>query len=241
MTDVPPSPAARLSAPGWLDARFVSGVFLVLVSVVAVATLLARADDTVGVYAATRPVAAGEVLSGADVTVVQVDLPDPARYVLAGGRAPEGQVLGRALGAGELLPVGAVLPPDRLEPTRLVSLPVDRLHVSPGLTTGDLVDVYATTAAADQVVSAQVVLEQARVVSTSDDESALAAGGGSRGVVVEVAPEEVGPLVLALQGGRLDLVTVRSGREAGSVSSAAPVLVPEGEPVAAAPAAEGVR
>jgi len=240
MTDVPSPSAARLPSRGWLDARFVGGVFLVLVSVVAVATLLARADETVGVYAVTRPVAAGEVLHAADITVVQVDLPDPARYVLAGGRTPQGHVLGRALGAGELLAVGAVLPPDQLEPRRLVSLPVDRLHVSPGLAAGDLVDVYATTATADQVVSASVVLEQARVVSTSDDESALAAGGGLRGVVVEVAPEEVGPLVLALQGGRLDLVTVRSGRSAGSVTSAAPG-VPPTAPVAAAPAAGNAR
>ena len=225
MTDVPSPPATRLAAPGWLDARFVAGVFLVLVSVVAGSTLLARADDTVGVWAVTRDVAAGEVLSASDVAVVQVDLPDPARYVLAGGRTPEGQVLGRAVGSGELLAVGAVLPPDRLEPRRLVSLPVDRLHVSPGLRPGDLVDVYSTRATAEAVVAADVVLQQVRVVSTGEDDPALAAGGGLRSVVVEVAPQDAGPLVLALQGGRLDLVTVRSGREPGEVAGAAPPTV----------------
>lgn len=238
MTDVPSPPATRLAAPGWLDARFVAGVFLVLVSVVAGSTLLARADDTVGVWAVTRDVAAGEVLSAADVAVVQVDLPDPARYVLAGGRTPEGQVLGRAVGSGELLAVGAVLPPDRLEPRRLVSLPVDRLHVSPGLRPGDLVDVYSTRGTAEAVVAADVVLQQVRVVSTAEDDPALAAGGGLRAVVVEVAPQDVGPLVLALQGGRLDLVTVRGGREPGEVAGAAPPVVSAApDPAAAQPAA----
>ncbi|MDP9408550.1 MAG: RcpC/CpaB family pilus assembly protein, partial [Actinomycetota bacterium] len=227
MTDVPSPPAARLAAPGWLDARFVAGVFLVLVSVVAGSTLIARADDTVGVYAVTRGVAAGEVLTTSDVSVIQVDLPEPARYVLAGGRTPEGQVLGRAVGAGELLAVEAVLPPDRLEPRRLVSLPVDRLHVSPGLRPGDLVDVYSSRGTAEQVVAADVVLEQARVVTAAQDDAALAAGGGLRAVVVEVAPEQVGPLVLALQGGRLDLVTVRGGQTPGRVDAAvSPVVDP---------------
>lgn len=220
MTDVPTPPAARLAPPRWLDARFVGGLLLVLLSVVAGSTLLARADDTTGVWAVTRDVPAGHVLAASDVAVVQVDLPDAARYVLAGGRSPEGQVLGRAVGDGELLAVGAVVPPDRLEPRRLVSLPVDRLHASPALRAGDLVDVYATQGAADSAVSAQVVLERARVVAADEDGAALTGGGGLRGVVVEVAPEQVGPLVLALQGGRLDLVTVRPGSEPGSVSGA---------------------
>lgn len=241
MTDVPSPPAARLAAPGWLDARFVLGLLLVLTSVVAGGTLLARADDTVGVWSVTRSVGAGEVLAAGDVAVVQVDLPDPARYVLAGGRSPEGQVLGRGLGEGELLALSAVVPPDRLAARRLVSLPVDRLHVSPGVGAGDRVDVYSSTVSGEQVAASQVVLEGARVVGADDDRGALAAGSGLRAVVVEVAPDEVPALVLALQGGRLDLVAVRGGTDAEADEGAADPAPPPGGagPPAATAALDG--
>jgi hypothetical protein len=237
VTEVPASPrATRLVAPGWLDARFVTGVLLVLVSVVVGAAVVDGAADTVGVYAVTRDVAAGEVLEPGDVAVVQVALPDTQRYVLSGGRPPDGQVLGRPVGEGELLAVAALLAPDAIDPRRLVTLPVDRLHVPPALRAGDLVDVYATQGAPDAPTSTQVVLQRVRVVSADDDERALAGGSGLRGVVVEVAPADTGRLVFALQGGRLDLVVAVGGQRPGDVGDA-PVTsatdradAPEGQP-----------
>src|ERR1700722_10272635 len=110
MTAASASPTPRrVKSPGWLDARLLVGVLLVLGSVLLGARLLAGADHSYRVLATTRDLAAGTVLTDDDVHPVAVRLPDHGRGVYLGaGTSVVGQQLSRGVARGELLPAGAL-------------------------------------------------------------------------------------------------------------------------------------
>ena len=234
MSESPPSPrATRLAAPGWLDARLVLGVLLVLVSVVAGARVLSSADRSELVWAATRDLAAGSALQEGDLEAVRVRLFESAgSYVRADGPAPTGYVLRQAVGAGELLARAGVARPGEDRDYRSVTVPVEVGHFPPGLRRGQQVDVWLTveggTAAgragtatgAAALDDAQLVLAGVPVL-TGPEVGELTAAGSAVPVVLQVPPGEVGRLVAAVAQGRIDLVAVpRASEAAGGLAPA---------------------
>ncbi|MFC5727983.1 MULTISPECIES: flagellar biosynthesis protein FlgA [Nocardioides] len=139
-----PPPASRVARPGWRDPRLWVGVLLVTASVVAGARLLAAADDTVTVWAFDDDRGTGSAVVEGDLTTKRVRFADPAdldRYFLADTPLPDGLVLTRAVGAGELLArsaVGSATDAGLLQ----VPLEVDPNRVPPDVGTGSVVDVW---------------------------------------------------------------------------------------------------
>ncbi len=244
MSDQPASPsAARLATPRWLDTRLVLGVLLVLVSVVVGARLLSSSDRTQLVWAATRDLAIGSELADGDLVASRVQLYDVGtRYLDATRPAPVGYVLGRAVGAGELMPDEALRNPEIDVDFRSVTVSVEPGHFPPDLAAAQKVDVWVTPGARDAagatapaagaaepspapagvpLVGAQLVLQQLTVV-LGPRESGLG-GGTAEPVVLQVRPRDVVALVSAMSLGTLDLVRVPRAVEAGSP------LVPAGE------------
>lgn len=212
MTDVPASPRARrLAAPRWLDTRLVLGVLLVLVSVVVGSRVLAAADRSQTVWVLTRDLAPGAQITQDDLGVARVRLYGDARhYLSARGPGPIGYLLRRGVGAGELLPVAALTPPDRDVAYRAMTVPVQRGHLPPDLRAGTQVDVYvtpeATSGSAAPAGPPRLVLRAATVLLRPA--SSGFSGTTQESVVLQVRPTEV-PLVLtALSQGRIDLVGV---------------------------------
>ena len=70
VVDVPP--ATRSTNPGWRDPRLWVGVVLVTGSVVAGARIMAGADDTTAVWAASGDLVAGQTLTTEDLTATRV-------------------------------------------------------------------------------------------------------------------------------------------------------------------------
>jgi hypothetical protein len=111
MTDTPgqlaaePSPPARrTSTPSWFDPRLVGGLVLVLASVLLGASVLSAADHREPRWALSRDLAAGTVLTGADVHPVRVQLGATDPQYLPTSEAVVGRTLRDAGQAGELLP-----------------------------------------------------------------------------------------------------------------------------------------
>lgn len=211
-------PARRLTAPSWLDARFVGGLLLVLLSVVIGSRVLAGADRSDRVYAVTRDLAAGSSLTDVDLRPVRVRLLDgQAGYVSAAGPKPVGYVLSRAVGANEFLPRQA-LQAGTAADVRLVTVPVASHHYPAGLAHGDLVDVYLTAKAAPGVGTRPPSL----VVTRVPVEAVYGAGAGrlataaDAGVVLRVPAAQVSGVVAAGQGGALDVVRIPSSQPAAS-------------------------
>jgi hypothetical protein len=184
---------------------------LVLVSVLAGATLFSRADDTVAVWAADSDLHAGMAVTSADVHSTRVhfaDSSDAAHYLLASEPIPPGAVASRDVAAGELVATSAVTTtgasPDRLP------LAVTSAGLPAGIAGGDTVDVWAVPAADAAGTGRQDssrVLDDVTVTSLG----AEASGGldATREVVVALpAQTDVGDVLDALSGSDVVLVLV---------------------------------
>lgn len=230
MTDLASPPAARLRQPRWLDGRLVAGVVLILLSIVAGATVLSRADETVAVFALRRTLPAGAVLSGDDVTTARVRIEGGTgeRYIRATSVTPAGRVLARSVGAGELLPLAALVAGDAGRALRHVTVPVSRDHALGGeLRAGDVVDIVATFGNKAQATVTRPVLRAVSIVDVLDSSAAFGAGGTDFAVVVAVAPEQVLELTAAIQVAQLDLVRVVPGADGnGDIGSRRVVSTP---------------
>lgn len=217
--------ATRLATPRWLDLRLVLGVLLVLVAVVAGSRILSGSGRYTQVYVAAHPLTPGERLTAADVTVGRVRFAGQGfRYVAAAAAPPVGYLVTRYVGAGELVPLGA-LSASTSAPTatRLVTLPVAPGHLPDGLAHGDLVDVYLTakTAAGGPATRSQRVLSGVTVDSADTGSHGLAATD-TVSVVLDVPADRVPIAVHAAETGAVDLVRVPPAATAAATASPAP-------------------
>jgi hypothetical protein len=209
MTTATPAPTAipaRRFRADRRDVRLALGVLLVVASVVLGSRVVASADDRIPVWSLRSALAGGTTLTLDDVEPAAVSLEAVDSYVPVGTDVVGG-VLTRDVGAGELLPAGAVgvgRRPDR----RLVTIPVDPLHAPPGLARGERVDVYVTPSdpAADVVAKPTLVLARALVADPGISDTT---GVTSQiGVVLDVASNDAARAVSAARGGDVDLVRV---------------------------------
>ena len=142
---VPPSPpASRAGRPGWRDPRILVGVALVAVAALLGATVVG-AQETTAVWAARGPLAEGQAVEAGDLVARELrfgDDADASRYRAADGPVPDGLVLTRDVGAGELLPVTAV--GDGTRALLEVPLTVAAEAVPATVRAGSVVDVWVT-------------------------------------------------------------------------------------------------
>jgi hypothetical protein len=220
VTDTPASPRAnRLATPGWLDARLVLGVLLVLTSVVVGARVLSSADRSQTVWATTRDLAPGTQLTDRDLTRMRVRLFGHSQnYVRGSGPAPTGYFLRRGVGAGELLPFNALTRPGADLSFRSLTVPVRRGHLPPDLRSGAQVDVYVSpenkAGAATSAGGAPRLVVRNVTVLLRRQSGGLSASNDDEPVVLRVRPADVTLLLAAMSEGRIDLVGVPRKQEA---------------------------
>jgi hypothetical protein len=143
------SPAPRrVSPPSWLDLRLVSGIVLVLAAVLLGAVTLSSADHRQARWALSHDLAAGTVLTAADVHPVRVQLGTADARYLPVGEAVAGRTLRQAGQAGELLARGQLsVPPVGVDVT--VGL---RPENEPTIVRGDRITLWLSTKSCHAVV-----------------------------------------------------------------------------------------
>lgn len=217
----PASPAAvRDRRSRWRDPRLVVGVAVVAVCALLGARLVGGADDTVGVWSARAVLGAGQPLAAADLVRREVRFSDQDAadaYLSADSPLPPGARLARAVGAGELVPRGALGGPGSDALTE-VPLSVASDAVPSTLRVGSVVDVWVTPDAAGTGVQgrgaeparAALVLDDVAVVSVPRSGSSLGPTA-TRQVVVGVDEDQRArlPLSLAALAGGTVLLTTR--------------------------------
>ncbi|MFN8156089.1 MAG: hypothetical protein U0R68_01615 [Candidatus Nanopelagicales bacterium] len=214
VTDAPParpsSPRARRVLGGGRDLRLALGVALVLVAVVVGSRVVSSGGDRVAVWAVRAPLAEGTTLASDDLVAVPVAIDDLEAYV-ATSTDVVGQRLVRDVGAGELLPSGAVTS-STSGARRLVTVPVDALHAPPGLARGERVDVYVTPKDGASIGSDAVTVLPSLVLARAlvADPGIVDESGASNqvGVVLDVAAKDADRAVAAARAGDVDLVRV---------------------------------
>jgi len=204
--------AVRASRPGRRDPRLWIGVLIVAASVVAGARLLAAADDTVSVWAATRDMGAGDSVTADDLVVRQVrfsETTDLDRYFDADAPLPTDAQLLCGIGAGELMPRTAIGPAGD-DGLLLLPVAVEAEQVPPSVAAGAIVDVYLVPAAGSECGTAcdgRPVLSGVTVVEASAVEEGFAATG-KRQLVLGVRADDASAFFKALGGGHGPTVTV---------------------------------
>ncbi len=133
--------ATRLRRPGWRDPRLLVGLVLVAASVALGAWAVGAAGRTVPVYAAVGSLVPGDVLDADAVEVREVRLGAAgSAYLSADEPLPDGVVVQRTVGDGELVPRSALSSVDELA-VRPVAVAVPGV-LPEGLVAGSAVDLW---------------------------------------------------------------------------------------------------
>ncbi|HEX8306364.1 MAG TPA: SAF domain-containing protein [Jatrophihabitans sp.] len=205
-TSLPPAaPAAsptprRLIPPRWLDPRLVGGVALVLAAVLLGSVVVSSADRRQPVWSLSRDVAAGTVLTGADLHPVRVQLGAATSRYLGADVAVAGRTVRRSLHAGELLAAAELADP---EPGVTVTIPM-RPENAPQISRGQRITLWLSTKSCRGLVLLSGVPVQ------SADKAAGSAFGSATGalLVVRVSAADAKRVVSSLD---LDGAVIRAG------------------------------
>ncbi len=206
----------RSTRPKWLDVRVIGGLLLVIAAVVVGARVVGASAHTTPVWAATRSLASGTVLTAADLEPVDVNLGGDGSHYLAAGsgaRSVVGSSLANPVAAGELVPLSAVRP---TAAGRVVVIGVSPDRMPPGVAHGSVIDLYLTSGGTTSTTDVRTDLVSAGI--TVQSVAAPAAGGLSGAtsnryqLAVLVPPALADTLVKTLPKGDAIVVLVTGTR-----------------------------
>lgn len=180
-------PADRLPRRRWRDWRLMAGVLLVLGSVVLGARVVGAADDTVLVWAAAAELVEGTRLEQSDLVAVPVRI-EASTNPYVSGPVPDGYVVVRAVGVGELVPTTAVAPAAQAAlSSRLVAVKVAPESVPGPVAAGDHVDVWVVPdALSSPDDSAELLVAGVPVASVPTVDTSFGASSPSSTVVLSL-------------------------------------------------------
>lgn len=180
------------------EPRVVAGIALMLIATVLGGLFLQGASQRVTVWQLSHAVAAGTRLTAAEVHTATAA--PGAEHVYADVHQEViGRVLVRDLSAGELLP-RAALGRDA-PPLHLIAVPMERLHLVPGVRRGVRVDVWWTPRLEGGAIGpTRRIVDDVLVGGVT--ESGV---GGSAAVMLALEPAEVHDVLAATRTGSIDL------------------------------------
>jgi hypothetical protein len=206
----------RGTRPRWLDVRVIGGLLLVIAAVVVGARVVGASSHTSPVWAATKNLAAGTVLTSADLIAVDVNLAGSGAHYLAAGKGATsivGSSLDVAVDSGELVPVSAVRP---TSPGRIVVIGVTPERMPPGVAHGSVIDLYLTTGggSSSTPASTEMISSGITVQSVTSPASGGLSGAASSNyqILVLVSATVADSLVKTLPKGSAVIVLVTGTR-----------------------------
>lgn len=200
------------SARRGVDPRLIVGVLLVLASTAGAYFVISSAYSTVDVYALKSAVIAGDGIDESDLRVVSVNLASMSDTYVRVGQLESGAVVTRTVGAGELLPSGAVGSVKSMNQARLVVTVSDGLALDTPV--GTTVDLWATTSDpySSQPSSSTIVVPGATYARTLEAD-AYATDGAQR--IELLVPRASLRALLAAQGDGSSLIAIPTSAQAG--------------------------
>lgn len=181
----------------WADARFFLGIALIVASIIGVWAIVGASRTTAEVFAATRTLVPGEVVSADELRVVDVALGSSAGAYLAPGALDDGLVVVRTVAAGELVPVAATGDADAARTTTIVVR--SAIDVPESISTGSLVEVWAAPPTEQgRFGTPSILVADATVVSVTRDDTMI--GGGEAAVELVIPRADVAATLTAIAG-----------------------------------------
>ena len=212
-----PSPR-RVKTPNWFDLRLVAGVLLVIGSMVAGAVTIAAADSSTRVWAVTRDLAPGTVLTSGDLKPIKVRLPSMDLYFATETKTSQDEIVGMMVAtelfAGQPLTRPAVAN-TAAATTLTVPLSSDQ---APSVARGQRIELWLSSKSCHaSVILPSVVVQDVQT-----------GGGGAFGtstaenVVIRVPASDAARVVTALG---LDGTMIRAGLLSGKPDPAADIAL----------------
>jgi len=193
------------------------GVVLVVVCALVFAEGWLAAGHRQPVLALAQPVAAGQVITAADLETVRVSAAGPVSLVPASRQAEVvGSTAAASLPAGTLLAGSDIGTPPPVKGQVRLGLALKPGAYPPDLAAGQDVDVLATPAAAASgssssgAASAALPVGEAVVLSVSP--AAATGGSGDTVVEIQVAADAMPQVAAANAAGQIALATIPAGR-----------------------------
>jgi hypothetical protein len=188
------------------DFRLWLGIGLLLFSILMISHLISSAKARTPLLSVTHDIGAGTTLTDADLAVAQVAIPDTAHY-LSDIDVALGQITTRSLAQGELLTDTAVGSTSGSN-LRTVSVPIRAGHL-PGISHGDLVDIWSTpsTDGMAQPGPPKLILSRAVVA----DSPAGVDPTSDTAISLTIPLADVHAVIAALRDGLIDVVAVSAG------------------------------
>ncbi len=151
--------------PRWLDWRILVGIVLVVGAVVLGARVIGASSRLTPVWAAATDLAAGKVITAADLRSVDVNLGDSRDLYVPADEGPRllGHQLTQSLNAGQLVPAAAVTAPTG---NRVIVVNVDADQLPDGVAAGSKIDLYLTTPGAAGAAATTRLLSEGLTVQT---------------------------------------------------------------------------
>lgn len=212
MAQLPEPTAKRLQRPSWRDPRLVIGIVLVLIGTAVGARIIATADDTVPMYAASAAIRPGDHLTTDNLRRVDVQLGDESsRYLSARSAVPDDSYALRDIPEGELVPASAVGSRNAVS-VQPVTVEVDASSAR-SLPANAVVDVWVsprdTQSTQERYLDAQLALERVTVNPVNQDSGRFGAASSTMAVQLRVPREKVAEVIAAMdKQSRFTLVPV---------------------------------
>lgn len=207
--------AVRVQKPSWANVRTALGLVLFCVALVAGQRLIVSAQDTVQVWVAARDLPADTTISGGDLRLEDVRLPNElvANYVPA-GTTIEGRSVSRPVLEGEMVASSVLTGADDEGGGRTMTLPAEALgQGSASIRLGDRIDVIATFDPGDVRSKTVPVVRGAEVVEIVTSQGFVGSSDVA-GLTIDVPDELVGRLAFAVRNAELDVVRVNGEQDA---------------------------
>lgn len=167
------------------------GAVLIVASLLGVYLVVLGADRSEVVYTVSSAVPAGTALDPSALVEVSVDLGERHHYYLSPHNQSAPVITRRALAAGELVPLSALMDERLHDRSTLVIEPA--LPLAATIAVGTRVDLWAT--GADRSVPPRVLVEGAEVRAVSEKDGFLSVA--SAGTVEVVVPDSDIPVILS--------------------------------------------
>ncbi|MBA8816616.1 hypothetical protein FHX48_001689 [Microbacterium halimionae] len=161
----------------WGDVRFLLGIGLIVLSIAGVWAVVAAAQTTVPVLAASRTIVPGEKIETSDLRVVDVALGQIDAY-LSPDSLPVDSVALRTIESGELVPSSA-LGTASMALTTTIAL-TSSIAIPDAVTAGSAVEIWSTPLDTDGTYGAPRILIGDATVALIDQDDAVIGQNGTQ-------------------------------------------------------------
>lgn len=175
--------APRFQKPGLKDPKLLIGLLLIVLSVIAVISVVRLGNKTEPYYLATRDIAVGEEIHMQDLTVADVRLAESREHYISQQKGiAEGTIATSRIASGQLIPASSISS-ENTDGRRIATVSIESTYAAT-LTPGKHVDVWISTkgqGGANSYNDPEVVMEAAEVSTISSKETLI--GGSGKSVV----------------------------------------------------------